>query len=226
MADLDSIGKYIQKYRDRLDFLEEVYKDNKYHHFLNDRLNQIHPNTYDNFEQWLERMEYEFKTDLKHKRDENFCYDFLYFYKRDITLFYNDIQELQGKKPYSRKVYFSSVNKWDKPYLKREVSLPTEKDYDFYSLDVTYFFRSTLKPEEARKIIKDNKKQFASDSLDASYCKLQGNKKYKDVKKEFLQIKKVLYRSKFKELRITVGLKDSILQLKEKMQDEINTKIY
>lgn len=222
MAVQGSIDKQIKKYCERIEFLENAYKDEKYRKILDDRLAQKHPAKYTDFGEWIKEVKKQYIYDLTQRGDKLNGYNFLHFDKCDITTFYNDIKELQGeKKTYSRMVY-DSIKNWDKPYLKRKVSIPAEKDYDFYSVDVTYYFRSTLKPEEARELIKTNKKQFASDSLDAAFERLQGNKKYKNVRKEFLQIKKVVYRSKFKELRITIGLKDTILKLKEEMQEEIN----
>ena len=225
MGAQDSIDKYVQKYRERLDFLKEAYKNKEYHDLLDKRYKELHPDGHTSFGLWLSHVEYEFEHDLQDMKKTLYPKDyFLHFEKRDITLFYNDVLVQQGQIPYSRKVYFSSVNKWDKPYLKRTVGTPIEKDCDFFSVDVTFLFRSTITPDEARELIKTNKKLFGKDSLDAAYERLQGNKKYKNISKDFLQVKKVLYRSGFKELIITIGLKDSILQLKEKMQEELSKK--
>ena len=223
MGEQDSIDKYIKTYRDRIDFLEEAYKDEKYRKFLDERLKQKHPG-YTDFAQWLRCIENQYAENLKERDKKYFTRNyFLHFDKCDITMFYNDIKELQGgKKTYSRKVY-DSIKNWDKPYLKKVIGVPVDRDNDFYSLDVSYYFRSTIKVEEARKLISSSRREFKQDSLESAYWRLQGSKVHKNISIEYLQIKKMLYRSHFKELIVTVGLKDSILKIKDDIQ-EINNR--
>lgn len=217
MAAQGSIDK-LQKYLDRIDFLKDAYKKEEYRAFLDKRIKQKHSG-YTDFGQWLRCIEDSYLSDLTAEELIFYPNRLLHQDKCDISMFYNDIKELQGgSKTYSRKVQ-ESIKNWNKPYLKKKVGTPVDKDDDFYSLDVFYFFRSTLGADEAKELINSNRKEFRKDSIESAYMKLQGSKIHRNIPENFLEIKNMIYRSYFQELIITVGLKDSILKIKEEMQE-------
>lgn len=105
-------------------------------------------------------------------------------------------------------------------WLSRKLGKACEKEKDFFSMDVCYLFKKYEK--EPDKTIQEHLKIIRHDAIYSCYDKLQKTKKYKGIRKDFLEIKRIIWRQNYAELIITVGLRQEILELKERMTKEAN----
>ena len=103
-------------------------------------------------------------------------------------------------------------------YSKRQALPIFEKDGDFFSIEICYYFPTYYDAKKIKEIISELK----NDSLKYTLDRLHKRKRYSSMQIQYLQVKKAVYHAKTNELVITIGLKDAILALKESMQDELS----
>lgn len=108
-------------------------------------------------------------------------------------------------------------------WLSQRLGKICEKENDFYSIDACYLFAKFEK--ETDKRIRENLKTIRYDAICSCYNRLQKNKKYQGIRKDFLEIKRIIWRRNFSELIVTVGLREDILKLKDQMTKAINSEM-
>ena len=134
-----------------------------------------------------------------------------------LSVWYNNLRIGMGLLPPRER---DRLLLWDKPYITKKVGKPFEKDKDFFSIDISYFFKSSMSNTEIKTSITNY--DFRQDAIDSSYERLQKTKKFQNVDKSYIEIKKIICRYQFKELFVVVGLRKDILTVKEDMQEELN----
>lgn len=105
----------------------------------------------------------------------------------------------------------------DKFYISCKTEKIVEKENDFFSLDVTFLLPKYAGDMESE--IKDNIIELYETAIDKAYKKLQRGK-HRDIPRTFIEPKRAIWRKNFSELIITIGLRQDILDLKERMTQE------
>lgn len=139
--------------------------------------------------------------------------------KKRITLVYNSMERYVNSLDFSYEEYL--LEQIANFYFRREYGIIQYQNGDFFNLNIEYYLPTYKYDKEfTKEYVKKHIKDFKKDAFNAAweFLSKSKDKRLKGLKREFLGIHKIQFRSNFAELWIMVGLKKEILELKEKME--------
>lgn len=100
------------------------------------------------------------------------------------------------------------------PWNKTQKGKAVNKDGDFYSMDISFFFSHFT---DVDGVVKENVPLMKRTALRMVADRLEK----REIPLKLLEVKRVIWRKNFDEVIVTVGLRKDLLELKEKMRKEL-----